>query len=228
MSKRRMITLPLLLSMLLLLMLCASAVSAAAIREGSKGEEVKQLQTKLKRWGYYFGAVDGHFGKATKEAVIAFQKKNGLSADGVVGQSTAKALGMSLSSSGGGSSGSSGGGGSGSSDLYLLARLVYGEARGEPYKGKVAVAAVVLNRVESSSFPGSIAGVVYQSGAFDVVKDGQINMAPDEESIKAARDAMNGYDPTNGCLYYHNPSKSTNKWMLSRPITVTIGSHAFF
>lgn len=226
---KRQISLPLLLSTLLLLLLCASAgVQAAAIREGSRGEQVKEIQNKLKRWGYYFGEVDGHFGKGTKEAVMLFQNKNGLSADGVVGAATAKALGLRQFSSGGGKEEDKGGNDNGQGELYLLARLVYGEARGEPYKGKVAVAAVVLNRVESSSFPNSVSGVVYQSGAFDVVKDGQINMAPDEEAIRAARDAMNGYDPTNGCLYYHNPAKSTNKWMLSQPITVSIGSHAFF
>jgi len=133
----------------------------------------------------------------------------------------------------GGSSGSSGssGGSSGSSsnkNLYLLAQLVHGEARGEPYKGMVAVAAVVLNRVESSSFPNSISGVIYQRGAFSVVDDGQINLAPNEQSIKAARDAMNGWDPTGGCLYYYAPSKTTNKWMLSHKVKVRIGDHAFF
>ncbi len=225
---KRWMNLPLLLSVLLLLLLCASAgAQAAAMREGSRGEEVKEVQTKLKRWGYYGGAVDGIFGAGTKTAVIAFQKKNGLTPDGVVGTATAKALGLKAAYASGGSSGNSGND-NGSGELYLLARIVYGEARGEPYKGKVAVAAVVLNRVESSSFPNSVSGVAYQSGAFDAVKDGQINLSPDEESIRAARDAMNGYDPTNGCLYYHNPAKSTNKWMLSQPITVTIGNHAFF
>lgn len=198
---------------------------AASLKQGSKGEDVRKLQTKLKRWGYYSGSVDGVFGSGTKSAVIAFQKKNGLSADGVVGTATAKALGLSLSSS---SSGGSSSVSSGNGDLYLLARAVYGEARGEPYKGKVAVASVILNRVESSSFPNSVAGVIYQNGAFDVVKNGQINLSPDNDAVKAARDAMNGYDPTNGCLYYHNPAKSTNKWMLSQPVVVKIGSHAFF
>ena len=113
-------------------------------------------------------------------------------------------------------------------NLYLLARLVYGEARGEPYKGQVAVAAVVLNRVKSSQFPNSVSGVIYQSGAFSVVNDGQINLTPDETAIKAARDAMNGYDPTNGCLYYYNPAKTTNQWMLSKPVLLVIGNHSFF
>ncbi len=215
-----------LLLLALLLLFCTFAARAASLQMGSTGEEVKALQTKLKRWGYYAGAADGHFGAATQKAVIAFQQKNGLTPDGVVGEATARALGMQLG--GGSSSKKEESGGGGGNDAYLLARLVYGEARGEPYKGKVAVAAVVLNRVNSASFPNSVAGVVYQSGAFDVVADGQINLAPDSESIRAARDAMNGYDPTNGCLFYHNPAKSTSAWMRNKPIKVTIGSHAFF
>lgn len=214
------------LRLALIFMLCLSisgAAMAATLRVGSSGEEVKTLQTKLKRWGYYTGSIDGVFGSGTKKAVIAFQKKNGLTPDGIVGPATPKALGMQSS---GGSSASSGSNTNG--NLYLLARLVYGEARGEPYKGQVAVAAVVLNRVKSSKFPNSVSGVIYQSGAFSVVSDGQINLTPDETAIKAARDAMNGYDPTNGCLYYYNPAKTTNKWMLSKPVLLRIGNHAFF
>ena len=196
------------LMLVLVLTICAllqSTALAAALRVGSRGEEVKQLQTKLKRWGYYTGAVDG-----------------------IVGSATAKALGLTLSGSS--SSGSSGGSSSSSNsgNLYLLARLVYGEARGEPYKGQVAVAAVVLNRMKSSKFPNSMSGVIYQSGAFSVVSDGQINLSPDETAIKAARDAMNGWDPTNGCLYYYNPAKTTNQWMLSKPVLLRIGNHSFF
>ncbi len=214
------------LRLALIFMLCLSisgAAMAATLRVGSSGEEVKTLQTKLKRWGYYTGSIDGVFGSGTKKAVIAFQKKNGLTPDGIVGPATLKALGMQSS---GGSSASSGSNTNG--NLYLLARLVYGEARGEPYKGQVAVAAVVLNRLKSSKFPNSVSGVIYQSGAFSVVSDGQINLTPDETAIKAARDAMNGYDPTNGCLYYYNPAKTTNKWMLSKPVLLRIGNHAFF
>ena len=214
------------LRLALIFMLCLSisgAAMAATLRVGSSGEEVKTLQTKLKRWGYYTGSIDGVFGSGTKKAVIAFQKKNGLTPDGIVGPATLKALGMQSSSGSSASSGSNTNG-----NLYLLARLVYGEARGEPYKGQVAVAAVVLNRVKSSKFPNSVSGVIYQSGAFSVGSDGQINLTPDETAIKAARDAMNGYDPTNGCLYYYNPAKTTNKWMLSKPVLLRIGNHAFF
>lgn len=200
-----------------------AAVLAENLRYGSRGDKVKELQQKLKRWGYYTGSIDGIFGSGTQAAVKKFQKKNGLTADGIVGPKTAAALGMNLTSS----SSSSGSSSSSSGDLYLLARLVHGEARGEPYKGKVAVAAVVLNRVKSSSFPNTIAGVIYQKGAFDAVSDGQINMQPDNESIRAARDAMNGWDPSNGCLYYYNPKTATSRWMLSRPVLLRIGQHAF-
>lgn len=214
----------LVLALVLLLPLVLTTASATSLKMGSSGDEVKTLQTKLKRWGYYSGSVDGKFGTGTKAAVTDFQKKNGLTPDGMVGSATAKALGMQASAppSNSGSSASS------DNNLYLLARLVYGESRGEPYKGQVAVAAVVLNRVKSSSFPNSISGVIYQSGAFSVVSDGQINLSPDETSIKAARDAMNGWDPTGGCLYYYNPAKTTNKWMLSKPVLLNIGRHAFF
>ena len=130
-------------------------------------------------------------------------------------------------SSGSNSNYQSSGGSTASGDTYLLARCIYGEARGEPYKGKVAVGAVILNRVRSSEFPNSISGVIYQPGAFSVVSDGQINLSPDEESIKAARDAMNGWDPTGGCLFYYNPSKTSNRFMHSLKTVVTIGNHRF-
>lgn len=200
--------------------ICAFA-NAETLKRGSRGELVKKVQTKLKNWGYYTGAVDGIFGSGTESAVKAFQRKNGLTADGIVGPRTAEALGIQL----GGAQSTQNSGSSG--NLYLLARLVHGEARGEPYRGKVAVAAVVLNRVKSASFPNTIAGVIYQSGAFDAVSDGQINLSPDQDSINAARDALNGWDPTNGCLYYYNPRTATSKWMLSRPVLLRIGDHAF-
>lgn len=202
--------------------LMPSFILAETLRYGSKGSKVREVQTKLKNWGYYKGNIDGIFGSGTQNAVRQFQRKNGLTVDGIVGKKTAAAMGIRLTSSSGNNAGSSSSG-----DLYLLARLVHGEARGEPYKGKVAVAAVVLNRVKSSSFPSTIAGVIYQSGAFDAVRDGQINLAPDQESINAARDAMNGWDPSNGCLYYYNPRTATSRWMLSRPVLLRIGQHAF-
>lgn len=194
----------------------------ALSKYGSRGNEVTQIQTKLKRWGYYKGSVDGIYGSQTVSAVKYFQRKNGLTVDGIAGSATLKAMG--ITSSGTSSSGSST---SNSTDLNLLARLIHGEARGESYTGKVAVGAVVLNRVKSSKFPNTIAGVIYQSGAFDAVKDGQINLSPDSTSIKAAQDALNGWDPTNGCIYYFNPNTATNKWIWSKTIVKTIGKHHF-
>ena len=196
----------------------------ALSKYGSRGEEVRTIQTKLKRWGYYKGNVDGIYGSQTLEAVKYFQRKNGLKVDGIAGTNTLRAMGI-YNSSGNSSSNSSSS--TNSSDLNLLSRLVYGEARGEPYTGQVAVAAVVLNRVKHSSFPNTIAGVIYQSGAFDVVSDGQINLTPNDTAKKAAQDALNGWDPSNGAIYYFNPSTATNKWIWSRPMTVTIGKHRF-
>ena len=192
----------------------------ALSKYGSRGTEVRTIQEKLKRWGYYSGSVDGIYGSQTVSAVKSFQKKNGLTVDGIAGTQTLKAMGITSSSSSSSSSNNS-------SNVNLLARVVYGEARGEPYTGQVAVAAVVLNRVKSSKFPNSISGVVYQSGAFDAVADGQINMTPDTTAKKAAQDALNGWDPSYGAIYYFNPSTATNKWIWSRPITVTIGKHRF-
>ena len=195
----------------------------ALSKYGSRGSEVTQIQTKLKRWGYYSGNVDGIYGSQTLNAVKYFQRKNGLKVDGIAGPATLKAMGIYNSSTSSGSSGTS----SNSNNVNLLARLIYGEARGEPYTGQVAVGAVVMNRVKSSSFPNSISGVIYQSGAFDAVSDGQINMSPDSTAKKAAQDAINGWDPSYGAIYYFNPSTATNKWIWSRPMTITIGRHRF-
>lgn len=197
----------------------------ALSKYGSRGEEVRTIQTKLKRWGYYNGNVDGIYGSATLAAVKKFQQKNGLTVDGIAGTKTLQAMGIYNSSGNNSSSNSSSS--TNSNDLNLLSRLVYGEARGEPYTGQVAVAAVVLNRVKNSSFPNTVAGVIYQKGAFDVVSDGQINLTPNDTAKKAAQDALNGWDPSNGAIYYFNPSTATNKWIWSRPMTVTIGKHRF-
>ena len=188
---------------------------------GSRGSEVTQIQTKLKRWGYYTGNIDGIYGTQTVNAVKYFQRKNGLTVDGIAGPATLKAMGIMTSSTTSSSSSSY------NSNLNLLSRLIYGEARGEPYTGQVAVGAVVMNRVRSSSFPNTISGVIYQSGAFDVVRDGQINLTPNSTARKAAQDALNGWDPSYGAIYYFNPSTATNKWIWSRPMTVTIGKHRF-
>lgn len=201
-----------------------AVITAAAIRQGSRGETVKTIQQKLKRWGYYKGSVDGIYGSGTRAAVVAFQKKNGLTPDGIVGSKTLAALGISGGSS---TSSDSGSGGYSSSDVNLLARLIYGEARGESYTGQVAVGAVVMNRVKSASFPNTISGVIYQPYAFTAVADGQVNLSPDATAIKAAKAAMSGWDPTGGAIYYYNPATATSKWIYSRKTTLTIGNHVF-
>lgn len=189
---------------------------------GSTGDDVRKVQDKLLRWKYYDGGIDGVYGARTYRAVMRFQQKNGLNPDGIVGSSTASAMGISTSSAPGSTQGINA-----NADEYLLARTIHGEARGEPYIGKVAVAAVVLNRTKSPSFPNSTAGVVYQPLAFTAVADGQINLTPNKDAINAARDAINGWDPTNGCLYYWNPVTATSKWIWSRTVTLKIGKHWF-
>lgn len=176
----------------------------------------KQVQQKLKDLGYYNGAIDGIFGTQTINAVKKFQRDYGLKVDGIVGRNTLNKLGLGTSS-----------GKYSSTDIYLLAKCVHAEARGEPYVGQVAVAAVILNRVKSPNFPNTISGVVYQPWAFTAVNDGQINLEPNQSAYNAATDAMNGWDPTYGCIYYYNPATATSQWIFSRQTVVTIGRHVF-
>lgn len=210
--------------------IAGATADAADLVGGSTGSLVKEVQRRLKDWGYYNGAVDGKYGQMTINAVKSFQQRHGLSQTGTVNEKTAEKLGVSLSgwtpSSSSSSSSSSKSTGT-SGDMYLMAQCIYGEARGEPYKGKVAIGAVILNRVKSKDFPNTIAGVIYQPRAFSVVADGQINLAPDQECINTAKDAMNGVDPTGGCVFYYNPAKTSNAFMHSLPTVVTIGSHRF-
>lgn len=196
----------------------------AVIYWGSSGDRVREAQKRLNDWGYYAGPVDGVYGPQTYRGIRQFQRKHGLTIDGIIGPSTANALGISL---GGSQTQSQSTGVTRDDNVYLLARAIHGESRGEPYVGKVAVAAVVLNRVENPSFPNSIAGVVYQPLAFTAVADGQINMSPDNESLRAARDALNGWDPTYGCIYYWNPATATSKWIWTREKVIEIGKHWF-
>lgn len=201
--------------------------AADLYKKGSTGATVTEIQTRLKAWGYYTGAVDGTYGSATEKAVKYFQQSNGLTADGQAGSETLAALGLPTgggSASGGGDGGSSG---SGEGDVDLLARLISAEARGEPYEGQVAVGAVVLNRVEHASFPNSISGVIYQSGAFSCLDDGQFDEPVAESAYRAAQDALNGWDPSSGAIYYFNPSTATSSWIWSRPVILTIGKHMF-
>lgn len=189
---------------------------------GSRGGEVINIQSRLRNWGYYRGSVDGIYGYKTYSAVKYFQAKNGLRIDGVAGPETLGALGLPTKKTN-----YSGSSYTVSKNTNLLAHLVHGEARGEPYAGKVAVAAVVLNRVENPRFPKTIPGVIYQPGAFTAVSDGQINLEPDNSSLNAARDALNGWDPSSGCIYYFNPATATSSWIWSRPIVTVIGKHYF-
>ena len=197
---------------------CGNA-EAKNIVKGDTTENIKIVQQRLYNLKYYTYKVDGIWGSRTLAAVKSFQRDKGLVADGIVGAKTEKALGVTLSQSGNTSLSST--------ELNLLARCVYSEARGEPYTGQVAVAAVVLNRVRNSSFPNTVSGVIYQPGAFTAVSDGQINLTPNETAYKAARDALNGWDPTNGCLYYYNPATATSKWIWSLKVELTIGRHSF-
>ena len=224
MRNKRQITLALAVLMAVNVTLIAlfQTVEAATYRQGSTGETVKTIQTKLKNWGYYTGEVDGIYGSATTEAVKYFQRSNGLTADGVVGPATLEKLGMPT-----GSSSSSGSSSGQSNSLDLLARVISAEARGEPYSGQVAVGAVILNRVEHPSFPSTIAGVVYQPGAFTCMVDGQINKPVAESAYRAARDALNGVDPSGGAIYYFNPNTATSAWIWSRPLITVIGKHRF-
>ncbi len=182
---------------------------------GSRGEEVRQIQRKLKSLGFYSGSVDGIYGTGTKKAVTAFQKSCGIKADGIAGPTTLLYLGLSSSS------------GYSSSDVWLLAKLIAAEARGETYRGQVAVGAVVLNRVSHASFPDSISGVIYQNGAFDCVRDSNWNVSPGDTAKRAAQEALNGWDPTGGAIYYYNPKTASNGWIRTRPVLTHIGNHTF-
>lgn len=201
---------------IMVLSVCCLSVSALS-KIGSRSEEVRSIQRVLKSKGYYTGSVDGIFGTATKNAVLAFQKDVGLKADGIVGEKTLKALGIAGNASGGYSS----------SDYDLLARIISAESRGEPYSGQVAVGAVILNRIEHPSFPDTMSGVVYQKGAFSCLDDGQFYEAVSDSAYRAATDAINGLDPSGGAIYYYNPKKATSKWIFSRKIITTIGNHRF-
>jgi N-acetylmuramoyl-L-alanine amidase len=219
-KKKLVFTLAVIFAVNILIITCVQdklMAEAAAYRKGSTGSVVTQIQQTLKKWGYYTDGIDGVFGAKTEEAVKYFQRKNGLSADGVAGDKTLAAMGIS---SGGGAT-------TQSNDVNLLARLISAEARGEPYKGQVAVGAVVLNRVKHPSFPNTMSGVIYQSGAFTCMTDGQFNVAVADSAYQAAREALNGSDPSGGAIYYFNPSTATSAWIWSRPLLLVIGKHRF-
>ena len=224
-ARKSVLTIAAVLALNILFAAWSQYAAADLYKKGSSGATVTEIQTRLKAWGYYTGSVDGTYGSQTEKAVRYFQQSNGLSVDGQAGPETLAALGLPAGLGSGGGSGSSGGGNSG--DVDLLARLISAESRGEPYEGQVAVGAVVLNRVNHASFPNSISEVIYQSGAFSCLYDGQFDQPVAESSYRAARDAMNGWDPSNGAIYYFNPATATSSWIWSRPAIVTIGKHMF-
>lgn len=203
------------------------AMAATVLEVGSRGDDVTKVQKKLIQYGYMTGTADGRYGEKTRDAVRWFQQRNGLTVDGKVGADTAAALGVTLSGKSSAAAASSGSTNIISADHRLLSKLVYAEARGEPYKGQVAVAAVALNRVRSASFPNTLSGVVYQKNAFSCVSDGSINNTPDASCIRAALDALNGWDPTGGCLYFYNPKTAKDDWIRTRTVQTVIGNHSF-
>ena len=197
---------------------------------GSNHKAVRQVQQKLKDWGYMKGAaVDGSFGWKTEQAIKKFQRRHGLQVDGKGGKSTLNAMGLGhlVQKAPSKTNYKSHRGTSTRNETYMLAQAIHGEARGEPYIGQVAIAAVILNRVRHPSFPNSISGVIFQPGAFTAVSDGQMFLTPDESALKAAKNALAGWDPSSGCIYYYNPATATNRWIYSRPISKTIGKHVF-
>lgn len=200
------------------------AETRATLRWGSRGSDVCLAQRRLKAWGYYKGEVDCIFGRLTHEAVTLFQRRNGLTVDGIVGPDTWAALGYW---GGPPSTVAAAAAGTQEADRDLLARVVSAEARGEPYEGQVAVAAVILNRVRDSRFPNTIAGVVYQTHAFESVSNGTVYAPPADSAVRAAQDALNGWDPSGGALFFWNPAKATSQWVWSRPIIKQIGNHVF-
>lgn len=201
--------------------LLAQKASAAVYKQGSQGQAVRDIQRVLQRTGHYSGAIDGIYGPKTTAAVKSFQRSVGITVDGICGPVTLKYLGLQHHATGGGT------GASYDNNYYLLARIISAEARGEPYKGQVAVGAVIMNRIKHPSFPNTLSGVIYQPGAFTAVTDGQFNEPIVSSAYKAATDALNGWDPTSGCIYYFNPSTATSKWIWSRPQVVRIGKHIF-
>lgn len=216
-QKKIILAVALIFAVNLLIIAIAQSAGAAIYKNGSSGSTVKEIQTRLKSWGYYNSTVDGVYGRKTEAAVKYFQRTNGLKVDGIAGSKTLAAMGIYEKDS----SSQSGG------DVYLLARLISAEARGEPYLGQVAVGAVVLNRIDHPSFPNSLSGVIYQSGAFSCLNDGQFDQPISDSAYRAAREALSGSDPTGGAIYYFNPATATSSWIWSRPLLTVIGSHRF-
>ncbi len=197
-------------------MLSVQAAEYPDLYWGYSGTPVQKVQAVLKQWGYYGGAVDGYYFTSTQKAVREFQKNNGLKVDGLVGKATWEAMGFFVGSST-----------SPKSNLQLLAQVIEGEAADEIYVGKVAVGAVIMNRLASRSFPNTLAGVIYQIDAFESVSNGQYLRRVSSDSLRAAQEALAGWDPTRGALYFWNPNKKVSSWIWSRPTIGQIGNHVF-
>lgn len=215
--KKLILAIALIFAVNLFIIALAQSADAALYKRGSSGATVTQIQTRLKSWGYYNYTIDGIYGSRTENAVKYFQRKNGLTVDGQAGDKTLAAMGIYEQQSSSANNG----------DVYLLARLISAEARGEPYVGQVAVGAVVINRIDHPSFPNSLSGVIYQSGAFSCLDDGQFNQPISDSAFRAAREALNGSDPSGGAIYYFNPATATSSWIWSRPLLTVIGNHRF-
>lgn len=217
------------------------AFSNQVIQKGAVGEDVIELQSRLKYIGFYHGKIDGVFGWGTYWALRNYQYEFGLPIDGMAGEDTkAKLLKSTKYTRGNNTTNNTAGNnttnkttavnipkGFSQNDIQLMANAVHGESRGEPYIGQVAVAAVILNRVNSPSFPNTVSGVIFEPGAFTAVADGQIWLTPNETSKKAVIDAINGWDPTGEAIYYFNPDTATSAWIWSRPQIKRIGKHIF-
>lgn len=206
--------------LLILVMKTVPDAQAQTFRQGSRGETVRQIQTKLQNWGYYNGAIDGDYGPRTAEAIKHFQRKNNLTIDGVAGTRTLQALGIYLPAVNANTEQKI-------NDEELLARIISAEAKGETYNAQVAVGAVILNRVRHPSFPNSIVGVIYQPGAFAGVKDGTLSKPVSDSVKRAAQDAMNGVDPSFGAIYFYNLKTATSQWIHSRSVVLDIGNIRF-
>lgn len=216
--KKLILAVALIFAVNLFLIALAQSADAALYKVGSSGSTVREIQSKLKSWGYYNGSVDGIYGKQTESAVKYFQRVNGLAIDGQAGDKTLAAMGIYVRQNAPSAP---------EGDVYLLARLISAEARGEPYIGQVAVGAVVMNRIDHPSFPNSLSGVIYQSGAFSCLDDGQFDQPISDSAYRAAREAIGGSDPTGGAIYYFNPATATSRWIWSRPLLIVIGKHRF-
>lgn len=215
--KKLILAIALIFAVNLFIIALAQSADASLYKRGSSGATVTQIQTRLKSWGYYNYTIDGIYGSRTENAVKYFQRKNGLTVDGQAGDKTLAAMGIYEQQNSSANNG----------DVYLLARLISAEARGEPYVGQVAVGAVVINRIDHPSFPNSLSGVIYQSGAFSCLDDGQFNQPISDSAFRAAREALNGSDPSGGAIYYFNPATATSSWIWSRPLLTVIGNHRF-